>query len=234
MSNLSAMPVANIVAAEIITLENDRRVYHFSTAKSVTPEPFVSEGAEEELRCGNRILAQNLLEDIVKGYDIKLKDVVFSPELLALVEGGSVECDANGGFAAYHAPVAGAISSRTRFALVLYAEEKDYDGSAVSYFRFTYPSCIGTTAEFGFEDGAFFAPEYTIKSRPPFGRKSVVIEQLDFLPEYLASEEDIPSQPVLGQEYIAEAALAVDGIVLAAGDSVVYTENGYEKIERDI
>lgn len=231
MGTINGKPIANIVGAEIITNEDTPRFFSFSSAKSVTPDPVLSEGKEEELRSANTILAQNVLEDILKGYNIKLRDVVFSPELLAFAQGGSAEYDSEGAFVGYNAPTAGAAVDRTRFILRLYSEEKDYDGSTSCVYRFTFPGCFGSNASFSFEDGEFFAPEYTFKSRAKGGCCQMVIDCLDNMPVYISEASEVPVSAELGQEYIAVKAMTVQGLSLKAGDCVYRTSEGFVSAE---
>ncbi len=229
MGTINSSPIANISGAEIITAEETPRFFRFSSAKSVTPEPVLSEGKEQELRTRNTILAQNVLEDILKGYNIKLKDVVFSPELVAFAQGGSVQYNADGSFESYSAPTAGEAAEHTRFTLRLYSEEKDYDGATKCYYRFTFPGCFGSTASFSFEDGQFVSPEYTLKSRAACGKTQLLIDCMDSMPVYLEKASDFPSDAENGREYIATTAMTVQGISLNAGECVYRTEVGIVK-----
>ncbi len=229
MGTINASPIANISGAEIITAEDTPRFFRFSSAKSVTPEPVLSEGKEEELRTRNTILAQNVLEDILKGYNIKLKDVVFTPELVAFAQGGSVTYDPEGNFESYNAPVAGEAAEHTRFTLRIYSEEKDYDGATKCYYRFTFPGCFGSTASFNFEDGEFVSPEYTLKSRAACGKTQLLIDCMDSMPVYLSQASDLPSEVEEGREYIATVAMTVQGISLNAGECIYKTSEGYIK-----
>lgn len=229
MGTINASPIANISGAEIITNEATPRFFKFTSAKSVTPEPVLSEGKEEELRTRNTILAQNVLEDILKGYNIKLKDVVFSPELMAFAQGGSVNYDADGNFESYNAPVAGEAAQHTRFVLRIYSEEKDYDGATKCYYRFAFPGCFGSAASFTFEDGEFVSPEYTLKSRAEGGKTQLLIDCMDHMPAYLSEPSDFPADPEEGREYIAVTAMTVQGIALNAGECIYKTNEGFVK-----
>lgn len=230
MNNIKGMPLVNIVAAEIITEGDSPTLMCFETASSVTPEPFVSEGEEKELRVKNQILAQNCLEDIIKGYDIKLKDVVFRPELFALLDGGKSSELYSGNVSRYAAPVASQVSNRTRFTLRLYSEEKNGNGEPTSYCRFSFPQCVGTPASFSLEDGSFFAPEYEIHSRPSSGQSAMLIECMSSMPTYISDASDFPSSPEIGAEFIATQAMSgIGGIELKAGESVYWNGSSYVK-----
>ncbi len=230
MGKIKASPIANISRVEIISMEETPRFFVFSSAKSVTPEPVLSEGKEEELRTRNTILAQNILEDILKGYNIKLRDVAFSPELMAFAQGGSVSYDSEGNFESYEAPTAGQAAEHTRFILRIYSEEKDYDGATKCYYRFTFPGCFGSTANFSFEDGEFVSPEYIVKSRAEGGRTQLLIDCMDTMPVYIAQAADVKVDAAIGQEFIAVSPLIAQGVALKSGEGIVKTQSGYEKV----
>lgn len=228
MNNTKGMPLVNIVAAEIITEEDSPTLICFDTASTAEPEPFVSEGEEKELRVKNQILAQNCLEDIIKGYDIKLKDVVFRPELFAVLDGGNSTGLYSGNVNRYSAPVAGAVSERVRFTLRLYSEEKNGHGEPASYCRFSFPHCIGTPASFSLEDGSFFAPEYEIHSRPSGGESAMIIECMNGLPTYISDSNDLPLNPETGAEFIAiQKISSVAGSELKVGESIYWNGVSY-------
>lgn len=230
MKSFKINPIVNIVRAEIVTDEAQARVLSFETISSASPEPLVSEGQEEELRVGNTILAQNCLEDIIKGYNITLRDCVLSAELLSLVDGGSSAAATSSSFSGYSGPVAGVETGRTRFDLRIYTAEKDYGGESTAFFRFTYPNCFGTPAKIKFENGAFASPEYVVKSRPGAGESAVKIECMDSLPEYMESEAALPEEPKSGYCFVATAGFTLDGTSFAAGDTAYYNGSGFEKM----
>jgi len=231
MKKFNTNPIVNIVRAELITEETEPRVLHFETVSSASPEPFISEGEESELRIRNTIVAQERLEDIIKGYNITLKDCVLSRELLEVVDGGNAAETAGSGFAGYSSPVAGKESARVRFSLHLYAAEKDYAGDAVSFFRFSFPHCVGSPAKFSLENGTFATPEYTVRSRPGAGECAMRVEVLDRLPVYCASEEELPTEPEAGDCIIALAPLTIGTAEAAAGDMVYYDGADYIQIK---
>lgn len=222
MRSFSSNTIVNIVRAEVTTAEDNPRVLSFDTVTSAEPEPVVSEGEESELRVRNTILAQDCLEDILKGYDITLKDCVLSAQLMELIDGGTVNASGSTAFAGYRSPAAGQTSERTRFTLRLYTEEKDYSGQAVGYFRFSFPNCVGTPAKFEFENGSFTTPEYTVRSRPSAGSSALTVECLDTLPVYCSAAADLPAVPAAGDCVTAAAALTVGGISLAVGQTAYY------------
>lgn len=180
MDKVMEIPLANVARVEIVTQEETARTFVVRTGSEVTLEAFVSEGEEKELRKGNRLIAQLRTEDIVKGYDIKLKDLVMTPEVFALVDGGA--SSEAGGMAQYTGPTMGEVVERVPFTLTVYTEEKDGDGETVSYMKLSCAHCKGTPATIAIRDGEFCAPEYVIKSRPARGASPLTMEQVASLP----------------------------------------------------
>lgn len=82
------IPLANVARVELVTEENTPKTYVVDTADEMKLEAFVSEGEEKELRKLNRLLAQLKTEDLTKGYNLTMKDMVMSPPVFALVDGG--------------------------------------------------------------------------------------------------------------------------------------------------
>lgn len=81
------IPLANVARVELVTEETTPKTYVVDTANEMKLEAFVSEGEEKELRKLNRLLAQLKTEDLTKGYDLTMKDMVMSPPVFALVDG---------------------------------------------------------------------------------------------------------------------------------------------------
>lgn len=177
--SVKEFPLANIVRVEIETEEDNPKQYKLTdVASEAEVTAFVSEGEEQELRVKNVIKAQNKTEDIVKGYDIRLVNATMVPEVLALIDGGTWDDTEK----KYSAPVVGSPVNRTPFTMHIYTEEKDVDGDTLSYVKFSYKHCKGTPVNYSLQDGQFFAPELTAKSRPKMGESPVEFEILDELP----------------------------------------------------
>lgn len=187
----SGLALCNIVRVKIVTDGTETKTYIIDTAQSAAVEPSVSEGADEELRVKNKILAQNRTEDILKGCDITLTDVLWTPEVFSIIDGGTATYaeaadEANGvqvgDFISYAAPVAGQVADRTRFTLTVYTQENDIDGDPKGYLAVSFPNCKGAPVSANFEDGTFMASEYTIKSRPKTGQSPYSYERMKTLP----------------------------------------------------
>ena len=216
------MAIANIERVDIITEETTPRVFSFDTASDASAEAQVSAGAENELRIKNQILAQNITEDIVKGYNVNLTDSTFAPEVFALIDGGTSTVT-GGDFKSYAAPTAGEVVARTKSTMAVYASEKDYDGNSLSYVAFVFPHAKGSPASVTLKDGEFYSPSYTMKSRPSKGQSPLSMVSLPSLPVIVSAAADIPASPVSGKTCILAAASGITGLTdIAAGTYAVY------------
>ncbi len=182
VENLTEIPLVNIVRAEIITEEELSKTYRFETADEATYTAVTSEGQESIHRTKNVIHAVNRTEDIQYGSDINMKNANFIPEVLAIVDGGTLVKSDNK-VTGYKPPVVGKPVKRTLFTLNIYSEEKDIDGETKKYAKFSFPSCKGKPASFSFKDGEFTTPSYTISSRTPSGKAPYDLTFLEELPE---------------------------------------------------
>lgn len=179
-------PIANIVRVDITTEEAEPKRYSITTADEGTYTPVVSEGSENILRTKNTIHAIDSKEDIQYGSDIKLKDLLFTPEVLAIIDGGTIKTstvETVTKVTGYEGPVVGQPVKRKKFTLDIYTEEKDTSTETVGYQKFSFPGCKGTPVEFSFKDGEYMSPEYTVKSRPGKGKAPFDLDFLEQLPE---------------------------------------------------
>ena len=178
---LTEKPIVNIVKVEIVTEEQTPKTYVFNTASEATYSAVVSEGTENILRIKNEIKAIDRTEDIQYGSDLTLKQPIFVPEVLCIVDGGTLT-KTEDVVTGYKPPVQGSVVNRTLFTLNIYTEEKDADTTTVGYQKFSFKGCKGKPASFNFKDGEFMAPEYTIMSRVKKGTAPYELTFLDALP----------------------------------------------------
>lgn len=184
MAEIEEKALANIVRAEIVTEEDVPKTYRFDTADEADVKAKIDKGRDKILRVKNRILARNRTEDIVTGYEINFKNNTLSPELLALIDGGTLEMDSETPtkIVGYDAPASGQVVNRTPFTLNVYTEEKDTDGSTVEYARFIFKHCKGKPVDFKFKDGDFFVPDMKAESAPKKDESPIEIDFLNTLP----------------------------------------------------
>lgn len=187
-TQIDGMPIANIVLAEIIN-ESTGGSLLFDTAETADCKPDLSQGKEDILRVKNRIIAMNRTEDICIGYNIKLKNNTFTPEVMCLVDGGTMSS------LGYEGPEVGIVTERQPFTLNLYSEEKDYDSSTISYVKFTFKHNKGKPVDFKFEDGKFYVPEFESHSRPKKGEKPVYVGYVNALPTPGTTPSTNPTVP---------------------------------------
>ncbi len=182
---IKEFPLANIARVEIVTEEDVPRTFRLTDVASDTEATaYLSEGEEKPLRVKNTIKAQNNTEDIVMGYDLKLISATMIAEILALVDGGKLTYDDvdTDKVVKYDAPPIGSPVKRTPFTTKVYTEEKDADGSTLSYVCFNYKNCKGKPVNYILKDGEFFVPELNLRSRGKLGQSPVNIDFLDTLP----------------------------------------------------
>lgn len=173
------LALANIARVEIVTEEDVPRSFRLTdVASEADVSAYVSSGKQDALRVKNTIKAQNNMEDIVLGYDIKFVAATMVPEILALIDGGTWNAETK----KYDSPVIGTPVTRIPFTTNVYTEEKDGDGAIKGYVKFSYKNCTGKPANFTLKDGEFFVPELEAKSRPKFGQSPVSFEVLESLP----------------------------------------------------
>ena len=137
------------------------------------------------------LIAQKREKNTITGTTITLTDNVFNPELVKMLQGGTITYDqTTGAFKSYTPPVAGSEYSPTPFTLNLYTAHYDASGLVQGYEKVSYPNCTGNPIAFSAEDDTFAAPEYTIKSAPSTGAAPYTIEYVTSLPTLDSADWD--------------------------------------------
>ena len=166
----------------------------FDTASQIAVEPQVNEEDPVQLVVKGILRAQKPSVSTLTGNQITLTDNVFNPELVKILQGGTIKYwmdenhnstsdqDMGQGVASYTPPVAGSAEKGTPFTLNAYTAIYDAAGLITGYEKISYPNCQGTPVALSSEDGAFRAPEYTINSAPKTGEAPYVISYVDELP----------------------------------------------------
>lgn len=183
------------IDVSLVTIEVDGTELGFDTASSIEVEPQIEEEDAVKLVVKGILRAQKPAVSTITGNQITLTDNVFNPELVQVLQGGTIkywtnaehtaEGDIDTGFfgiSSYTPPVAGSADKGKVFKLNAYSANYDASGQIVQYEKITYPNCQGVPVAFGSEDGAFRAPEYTINSAPKTGEAPYVISYVDSLP----------------------------------------------------
>ena len=129
-----------------------------------------------------RLIAQKPATTTITGHQITLTDNVFIPELVKILQGGTVE--GTGDTLTYTPPVAGSTDKGQVFELDCYSAQYDASGQIVRYEKIIYPNCQGTPVAMSSEDDVFRVPEYTINSAPKEGEAPYKISYVKTLPQF--------------------------------------------------
>lgn len=152
------------------------------TANKVGVEPQTETTDAIKLVKDGRLIAQKPAKTTITGHQITLTDNVFIPELVKILQGGTVE--GTGDTLTYTPPVAGSTDKGQVFELDCYSAQYDASGQIVRYEKITYPNCQGTPVAMSSEDNVFRVPEYTINSAPKEGEAPYKISYVKTLPQF--------------------------------------------------
>lgn len=168
----------------LVTIETEEGEFGFDTANKIEVEPQIEEEDAVKLVVKGILRAQKPKTSTLTGNEITLTDNVFNPELVLVLQGGTIQYDTTDimKIIGYTPPVAGSADKGEVFKLNAYSAQYDASGQIIQYEKITYPNCQGVPVAFGSEDGAFRAPEYTINSAPKTGEAPYVISYVESLP----------------------------------------------------
>jgi len=169
----------------LVTIETTDGEFGFDTANQIEVEPQIEEEDAVKLVVKGILRAQKPKTSTLTGNEIKLTDNVFNPELVLILQGGTIKYDQVEltKIMGYTPPVAGSSDKGEVFKLHAYSAQYDASGQIVQYEKISYPNCQGIPIAFGSEDGAFRAPEYTINSAPKSNEAPYDIDYIAELPE---------------------------------------------------
>lgn len=180
----------------LITIETaDGDHFGFDTANQIQVEPQIETEDAVQLIVKGSLRAQKPQVDTLTGHEITLSDNLFNPELIAILQGGTVlhdPVDPNI-VLGYNPPIAGSRDKGEVFTLHAYTTQYDAAGLIVQYERLSYPNCQGRPVSFSSEDGAFRAPEYTIFSAPKLGETPY---SLTYVPDLPVIVGQVPLAPL--------------------------------------
>ena len=180
-----------LVTMEVSGQENEIAL---DTASTIEVNPTSETEDAVQLIVKGRLIAQKPSNTTVTGNTITLTDNVFNPEMVKILQGGTIkywsdaehgsetDTDAGFGVASYKPPVAGSAEKGTVFKLHAYSSIYNAAGIITGYEKISYPNCQGTPVFLNTEDGAFRAPEYTINSAPTEDEAPYEIIYVDGLP----------------------------------------------------
>lgn len=189
------------IDCNLITIETAEGEFGFDTANQISVEPQTEEEDAVKLVVKGILRAQKPKSVTITGNEITLTDNVFNPELVLVLQGGTIKysTDNPDKIIGYAPPVAGSPDKGEKFKLNAYTAQYDASGQIMQYEKITYPNCQGVPVAFGSEDGAFRAPEYTISSAPKQGEAPYEISYVNELPELVENptieELEVTSTP---------------------------------------
>lgn len=176
------------IDCELVTVSytsgSSTREIGFDTANQVEVEVQAEEEDAVKLVIKGKLKAQKPKQSIITGHDITLHDNVFNPELVTILQGGTIQYDQTDStkIVGYTPPLVGSDDKGEEFILNVYSAQYNAAGQIVNYEKIQYPHCVGDPVAFNAEDGSFRAPEYTIHSAPNEGEAPYVITYVDALP----------------------------------------------------
>lgn len=191
----NAIPTIDVSLVTISYDNNGTEVeIGFDTANQIEVEAQTEEQDAVKLIVKGKLKAQKPASVTITGHQITLHDNVFIPELVKLLQGGTIKYwqDANHtesgvtetdyGVAGYTPPVTGSDDKGKVVTLNAYSAIYNAAGVITGYEKTMYPNCTGVPIAFNSEDDTFRAPEYTINSAPNTGQPPYDISYVKALP----------------------------------------------------
>lgn len=128
--------------------------------------------------------AQKHKKVTVTGNQITLTDNVFTPEVVQLLQGGTITTDqTTGTITGYTPPTVGSNTTLPVFTLNAYTAIYNAAGIITGYEKCAYPNCQGNPISMSSEDDVFRVNTYVIDSAPNTGEAPYTITYVDELPE---------------------------------------------------
>lgn len=190
--NITEIPTIDTV---LVVIETETKSFALDTASQISVEPQIESEEAVKLIIKGKLKAQKPAVDTITGNQITITDNVFAPEVVKILQGGTIkywtseaktaegEEETQYGISSYTPPAVGSGTKGEVFKLHAYSAQYDTSGQIVQYEQITYPNCQGVPIAFGSEDGAFRAPEYTINSAPKKEEAPYEIHYVSTLPE---------------------------------------------------
>lgn len=186
---IEQLAFVDVLAVELTQHNLARDTYRFKTSSSVDAELNITEGESNQLIVNNVLIAQKKAQDVITGATIKMKDNVFSPQVIKLLQGGTFSVDHEGNFTGYEAPKCGEEYTPETFDFAMYTAQRDASGAIKQYAKITFPNAVGKPVAIGFEENTFFAPEYEMVSTPANSQSPYTITTMAELPSFDTDEE---------------------------------------------
>lgn len=177
------IPTIDVVLVTI-SVDGDDNELALDTANKIGVTIATDTQEKVTLIVKGRLISQKPEVVTVTGNTIVLTDNVFNPELVTILQGGTIKYDEleTTKVIGYTPPVVGSKDKGKVFVLRAYSAIYNAAGVLTGYERITYPNCQGVPVSLNSEDGVFRAPEYTINSAPANGEAPYDIDIVESLP----------------------------------------------------
>ena len=122
----------------LVTIETGDGEFGFETANKIEVEPQIEETDAIKLIIKGKLKAQKPKETTITGNEITLPDNVFNPELVMVLQGGTINYDSveTTKIIGYTPPVAGSADKGKVFKLNAYSAQYDAAGLIVNYEKY--------------------------------------------------------------------------------------------------
>lgn len=173
----------DVVLVTVTTSEQTPKEIGLTTATQIQVDPQIETTEAIKLIIKAILVAQKREKQTITGNQITLTDNVFNPELVQILQGGTITTGADGKITGYTPPVAGSNPADIPvFTLNAYSAQYDASGLIVQYEKISYPNCTGNPISMSAQDDVFRVSEYTIISAPAQGEAPYTINYVDTLP----------------------------------------------------
>lgn len=176
------------IDVELVVVKTAELEIAVDTASKIGVEPQTETTEAIKLMKLGRLLAQKPASTTITGHTITLTDNVFVPELVKILQGGTIKTGTDGEITGYAPPAAGSTDKGEIFILDVYSAVYDASGQIVKYEKISYPNCQGNPISMNSEDNVFRVSEYTINSAPQIGQEAWDMEYVDALPDFTGTE----------------------------------------------
>lgn len=145
------------------------RVVRIETPQQVGFDPQVIEGARQELRGGDHVVATVEEADTFVGVNATFQDAVLGYEAMQMIGGGTL-VGTEGAYTGYIPPTVEEQKNprppfKAEIYIAEYAEGSQDAADVVGYTKVTLWNCRGRVPSFSAQAQNFLVPSYTIKSR---------------------------------------------------------------------
>lgn len=185
MPNPTRMHEIPTIDCELITVKpkGGTAEYGLNTASKIQIDIQTETQDAVKLIIKGVLKAQKHKQVTVTGNQITLTDNVFTPELVKMLQGGTITTDqTTGDITGYTPPVVGSNETLPIFELNAYSAQYNAAGQVVRYEKITYPNCQGNPISMSSEDNVFRVNEYVIDSAPDTGEAPYTITYVSELP----------------------------------------------------